>query len=127
MRGLALLASAGLLALLLAGRGAVAAGPEPVEFREGDLTLKGLLYRPDGNGPFPAVVGMHNCGGLVNASGTVATRYGDWAQQLVKAGFVVLFPDSYGSRGLGNQCANRNQSVRPDRERIADATAARRW
>src|ERR1700704_732887 len=117
MRGLALLASAALLALLLAGHGAMAAGPEPVEFRDGDLTLKGLLYRPDGAGPFPAVVGMHNCGGLVNTSGTVATRYRDWAQQLVKAGFVVLFPDSFGSRGLGNQCANRSQTVRNDRER----------
>jgi dienelactone hydrolase len=127
MRGLALLASAALLAVLLAGHGAVAAGPEPVEFRDGEFTLKGLLYRPDGAGPFPAVVAMHNCGGLDNASGTVAARYRDWAQQLVKAGFVVLFPDSYGSRGLGNQCANRNQSVRAERERVADATAARRW
>jgi dienelactone hydrolase len=105
----------------------VAAGPEPVEFHDGEFTLKGLLYRPDGAGPFPAVVAMHNCGGLVNASGTVAARYRDWAQQLVKAGFLVLFPDSYGSRGLGNQCANRNQSVRAERERVADATAARRW
>jgi dienelactone hydrolase len=127
MRGLALLASAGLLALLLAGRIAMAAGPEPVEFRDGDLTLKGFLYRPDGPGPFPAVVAMHNCGGLVNASGTIATRYRDWALQLVKAGFVVFFPDSYGSRGLANQCAARNQPVRADRERVADATAARRW
>ena len=127
MRGLALLASAALLALLLAGRGAAAAGPEPVEFRDGDLTLKAMLYRPEGNWPFPAVVAMHNCGGLVNASGTVATRYRDWGQQLVKAGFVVLFPDSYGSRGLGNQCADRTQTVRADRERVADATAARRW
>ena len=91
----------------------MAAGPDPVEIRDGDLTLKGLLYRPDGNGPFPAVVAMHNCGGLVNSSGTIAARYRDWAQQLVKSGFVVLFPDSYGSRGLGNQCANRNQTVRP--------------
>jgi dienelactone hydrolase len=127
MRGLASLASAGLLALLLAGRVAMAAGPEPVEFRDGDLAIKGFLYRPDGPGPFPAVVAMHNCGGLVNASGTIATRYRDWALQLVKAGFVVLFPDSYGSRGLGNQCAVRNQPVRTDRERVADATAARRW
>jgi dienelactone hydrolase len=127
MRGLALLASAALLAFLLAGHGAMAANPESVELRDGETTLKGLLYRPDGNGPFPAVVALHNCGGLVNASGAVAARYHDWAQQLVKAGFVVLFPDSYGSRGLGNQCANRNQSVRAERERVADATAARRW
>jgi dienelactone hydrolase len=127
MRGLALRASAALLALMLAGPAAMAAGPEAVEIRDGELSLKGLLYRPDGNGPFPAVVAMHNCAGLVNTSGTIATRYRDWAQQLVKAGFVVLFPDSYGSRGLGNQCANRNQTVRNDRERVADATAARHW
>jgi dienelactone hydrolase len=127
MRGHVLLASAALLALLLAGRGGAATGPEPVEIRDGDLTLKAVLFRPDGNGPFPAVVAMHSCGGLVNASGMMATRYRDWAQQLVKAGFVVLFPDSYGSRGLGNQCANRNQTIRSDHERVADATAARHW
>jgi dienelactone hydrolase len=127
MRGLALRASAALLALMLAGPVAMAAGPDPVEIRDGDLALKGLMFRPDGNGPFPAVVGMHNCAGLVNSSGTIATRYRDWAQQLVKAGFVVLFPDSYGSRGLGNQCANRNQSVRADHERVTDATVARHW
>jgi dienelactone hydrolase len=127
MRGLALRASAALLALMLAGPAAVAAGPDPVEIRDGDLALKGLMFRPDGNGPFPAVVAMHNCGGLVNSSGTITTRYRDWAQQLVKAGFVVLYPDSYGSRGLGNQCANRNQTVRADRERVTDATAARHW
>jgi len=127
MRGLALLVPAALLALSLAGGSAMAAEPQPVEFHEGDLTLKGILYRPDGNGPFPAVVAMHNCGGLVNSSGTIATRYRDWAQQLVKAGFVVLYPDSYGSRGLANQCDNRNQTIRNDRERVADATAARHW
>src|SRR5262249_61591193 len=74
MRGLALRASAALLALMLAGPAAMAAGPDPVEIRDGDLTLKGLLYRPDGNGPFPAVVAMHNCGGLVNTSGTIRAR-----------------------------------------------------
>jgi dienelactone hydrolase len=127
MRGLALRASAALLALVLADHGVMAAGPEPVEIHDGELTLKAILYRPDGNGPFPAIVAMHNCGGLVNSSGAVATRYRDWGQQLAKAGFVVLFPDSYGTRGLGNQCANRNQSVRSDRERVADAAAARHW
>ena len=109
------------------GRAAMAAGPETVEFREGDLTLKGMLFRPEGNGPFPAVVAMHNCAGLTNASGTIRTRYRDWAQQLVRMGFVVLFPDSYGPRGLGIQCGDRNQTIRSDHERVADAAAARRW
>ena len=116
------------LSPMLPGAVAVAAAPETVEFREGDLALKGVLFRPEGNGPFPAVVAMHNCAGLTNpSSGTIRTRYRDWAQQLVKMGFVVLFPDSYGPRGLGSQCGDRNQTIRSDHERVADALAARRW
>jgi dienelactone hydrolase len=116
-----------LLAVILSSAAALAAGPDTVELREGDLTLKGVLFRPEGNGPFPAVVAMHNCAGLMNPSGVMRTRYRDWAQQLVKMGFVVLFPDSYGPRGLGSQCGDRNQAIRSDHERVADAAAARRW
>jgi dienelactone hydrolase len=115
------------LALLLAGGVARAGGPEPVEFRDGDVTLKAVVYRPEGAGPFPAVIAMHDCSGLTNVSGTIASKYRDWAQLLVRDGFVVLFPESYGSRGLGNQCTARNRPVRPDRERVADANASRRW
>jgi dienelactone hydrolase len=115
-----------LLALMLPCA-AMAAGPETVEFREADLTLKGVLFRPEGNGPFPAVIAMHSCAGLMGTLGTMRTRYRDWAQQLVKMGFVVLFPDSYAPRGLGSECGDRNQAIRPDHERVADALAARRW
>jgi dienelactone hydrolase len=125
--GLASCASAIVMALLLAGSGAIAGGPEPVEFHDGDLTLKATIYRPEGTGPFPAIIGLHDCDGLMNAAGTVAIKYRDWAQLLVKDGFIVLFPDSYGSRGLGNQCASRVRPVRIDHERVADANASRHW
>ena len=118
---------AAILLAMLPGAAALAAGPETVELREGDVSLKGVLFRPDGNGPFPAVVAMHSCAGLMNTSGTIRTRYRDWAQQLVKMGFVVLFPDSYGPRGLGDECGDRDQTIRSDHERVADALAARRW
>jgi dienelactone hydrolase len=101
--------------------------PEPIEIPQGDGVLKGVVFRPEGAGPFPAVVGLHSCAGLFDRGGAVATRYRDWAQHLTKAGFVVLYPDSYGSRGLGSQCRVRNRAVRTDRERVADANAARRW
>jgi dienelactone hydrolase len=120
-------AAAALLAFLVTGTNAVAAGPDPVEFRNGDITLKGTIYRPDGAGPFPAVIGLHDCAGLTNQAGSVASKYREWAQLLVKDGFIVLFPESYSSRGLGNQCTTRVRSVRVDRERVADADAARRW
>jgi len=116
-----------MLALLLAGGIAKAGSPETIEFRDGDVALKALVYRPEGPGPFPAIVGMHDCSGLTNTAGVVASKYREWAQLLVKNGFVVLFPESYGSRGIGNQCTSRNRPVRADRERVADANAARRW
>ncbi|HEY2134586.1 MAG TPA: dienelactone hydrolase family protein [Xanthobacteraceae bacterium] len=106
---------------------APAVAPEPIEIAQGEGVLKAVVFRPEGAGPFPAVVGMHGCAGLLDRSGTVAIRYRDWAQHLTKAGFVVLYPDSYGSRGLGSQCAVRSRAVRTDRERVADANAARRW
>src|SRR6202023_3053708 len=86
-----------------------------------------LLFRPEGAGPFPTVVALHGCDGLMTRKGVLGTRSRDWAEHLVAAGFVVLFPDSFGSRGLGSQCTVRRRTVRSNRERVADANAARRW
>jgi len=106
---------------------ATAPAPEPVEIPHGDMTLKAVLYRPDGSGPFPVVVGLHGCEGLDDGAGEVNPTYHEWAQHLVKAGFAVLYPDSYGSRGLGSQCNVRNRPSRVQSERVADANAARHW
>ena len=84
-------------------RTAAAAGaPENVQLARPDGTLHAMLYRPDGEGPFPAVVALHGCAGL--GKNGIAERYRDWAERLANIGFVVLFPDSFGSRGLGPQC-----------------------
>ncbi len=121
-----------ILAALALAAGIAAAAPAPVAPTPVDIpldkgTLKSVLFRPDGPGPFPAVVALHDCSGLTTRKGAFGSRYRAWAEQLVKAGFVVLFPDSFGSRGLGSQCANRRRTVRSDRERVDDANAARRW
>jgi dienelactone hydrolase len=126
------LALAALLALaaslvIEAATAPAAAAAEPVEIAQDNGVLKAVLFKPDGAGPFPAVVGLHGCDGLVRRNSAIASRYRDWAQHLVQAGFAVLYPDSYGSRGLGPQCAVRQRPVRTDREQVADANAARRW
>jgi len=124
---LAIVVSVALAAgVAFAASAAAAPAPETIDIPRDDGALKAVVFRPDGAGPFPAVVGMHGCAGLFS-NGGVAPRYRDWAQHLTKAGFVVLYPDSYGSRGLGSQCTVRNGAVRTDRERVADANAARRW
>ena len=73
------------------------------------------------------VVALHGCSGLSGRSGPVSTRYRDWGERLSEAGFAVLYPDSFGSRGLASQCTVRGSSVRTARERVADAVAARHW
>ncbi|HZR63211.1 MAG TPA: dienelactone hydrolase family protein [Xanthobacteraceae bacterium] len=112
-------------AALLWASQAVAA--EQVDIPDGSLTLHATLYRPTGPGPFPAVVALHDCGGLTQRPNTLSQLYGAWAQHLVAHGFAVLFPDSFGSRGLGPQCRVRQSKARSSRERIADADAARHW
>lgn len=125
--GLAVVRALAVTIALLALTRAAAAAPELVEIPEGSTRLKSYLYRPAGDGPFPAVVALHGCAGLAGRSGPVAGRYRDWGERLAAAGFVVLFPDSFGSRGLPSQCSVRERSVRTARERVADAVAARRW
>lgn len=100
---------------------------EQVDIADGSLTLHATLYRPSGPGPFPAVVALHDCGGLTQRPNTLSQLYGSWAQHLVAGGFAVLFPDSFGSRGLGPQCRVHQSKARSSRERIADAEAARHW
>ena len=101
---------------------------ETVEFGDGEYRLHAELYRPSGAGPFPTVVAMHGCNGLMDPSGKIRAQYADWSEKLTAQGMAVMFPDSYGSRGLGSsQCRVRNRTVRPFRERVADAQAARSW
>jgi dienelactone hydrolase len=115
------------MALVAATPARAAGAAEEVEVPQGEVTLKALLFRPEGAGPFPAVVALHGCGGLTNRSGQLGTRYRDWGERLSSAGYVVLFPDSFGARGIGSQCTVRERRVRSSRERVVDANAARRW
>ncbi len=101
--------------------------PRQVEIPAPNLNLRAQLYRPDGAGPFPTVIALHSCGGLGSHSEAVAPRYRDWAEQLLKAGYAVLLPDSYGSRELGPQCRVKERRVLARRERVADIVATRRW
>lgn len=115
----------GLLAMVAAVARAGAA--EPVEIPQGEVTLHGVLFRPEGAGPFPGVVALHGCESLIRRSGKLAPIFDAWGQRLAAAGLAVVFPDSFGSRGLRTQCRVRERKVRSERERVADANATRRW
>ena len=70
------------------------------KIKSGDfVTLTGKLTKPQGDGPFPAVVLMHGCRGIVKVND-------DWADRLASWGYVALEVDSLGPRGLADICAN---------------------
>ena len=101
--------------------------PQAVEIPSGSAVLHAQLFKPEGNGPFPVVIALHGCGGLSGHSEPVQVRYRDWADELLKDGKAVLFPDSYGSRELGPQCRVRERRITARRERVGDILAARQW
>jgi len=88
--------------------GTVAAGPE----------LSGWLYRPKGEGPFPAIVLAHPCNGL-------SGHTHGWGQLLAKWGYITLAPDSFGPRGEKSVCG-RGLAV-SGQMRVADVAGAMDW
>jgi dienelactone hydrolase len=101
--------------------------PQQVDIPTSQGVLHAELYKPDGSGPFPTVIALHGCGGLGGHSESVLPRYRDWAERLLTVGHAVLLPDSYGSRGIGPQCRERERKVRARRERVEDVVATRQW
>lgn len=93
---------------------------------EGKGKFAGMVLRPEGKGPFPVVVAMHGCGGLLNSKGEVAARERDWAERLVAAGYAVLLTDSFNPRGYRQICTVSSRQIAP-RDRAVDAAAAAQW
>jgi dienelactone hydrolase len=87
--------------------------------------LHGLLIKPEGSGPFPAVVALHGCGGLFDKQGNLKARESAWGQLLTSNGYAVLFPDSFGPRGVSSDCEGAR--VRAWAERSFDAYGALRY
>jgi dienelactone hydrolase len=88
-----------LLVMLLLG-GCATAKPGltiPTAARNGAVEqIPAALHKPEGAGPFPAVVIMHDCSGLGPTSSGAPER---WAKELLARGYVVIIPDSFSSRG----------------------------
>lgn len=75
------------------------------------VTLYAGVYRPKGEGPFPAVIVLHGCGGH-------DYNHQAWAERFLSWGYVAVVVDSFGSRGHGSLC-KRTDLVTPA-DRITD-------
>jgi dienelactone hydrolase len=84
-----------LLATACAAPGSEVASTAPADHVA--LSIPIDVQRPQGAGPFPAVVMLHDCSGLGPHSSGGPRR---WAKVLVEAGYVVVIPDSFTTRGF---------------------------
>jgi dienelactone hydrolase len=128
----------------LAAAHAIAALPSPerVTFDSIDVDASGapvridaLLYRPQRAAPvrgFPAVIALHGCGGMYSiARGRemeLSPHNLAWAEELVADGYVVLFPDSFRSRGWQEVCTIKQgeRTIGIPKRRL-DALGALAW
>ena len=78
--------------------------------------IQGYLAKPDGAGPFPAVVVLHGCAGMHD------TTKQKLADDLVAWGYVVLFVDSFATRGIDHACTS--SAFRTGLKRTSDAYGA---
>lgn len=60
-------------------------------------SLEMAIYKPDGAGPFPALVLVHTCGGL-------RPEIQDWTKNALSRGYVAFVIDSLGPRGVKSVC-----------------------
>ena len=109
MAGIAMARVMGLLAVVV---GLCLAGCQPNSARvpiataEPGDSFDSWLGKPEGDGPFPAVVLAHGCSGTERKTPhqTVWRGLNSHAALLNRNGYVTLFVDSFGSRGITDGC-----------------------
>ena len=77
--------------------------------------ITAALYRPQGAGPFPAIVLAHSCAG-------VGPHTEIWGRRLAEWGYVVIAPDSFGPRGVTSVCGKG--TIVSGTARVADIAGA---
>ncbi|MCB1581796.1 MAG: hypothetical protein R3E90_07530 [Marinicella sp.] len=104
----------------------------PSPFDELDLDLEAMIWQPDGDGPFPAIIMMHGSGGLYYKTDPlcedddrscwgIAGKFRYWGKQLSQSNrfglpqkFLVIAPDSHTPRGYDHHgVANIDPIDRP--------------
>src|SRR6187549_3310054 len=84
------------LAVIAATAGVAGAAEQTVSYKSGTETVSGLLVTPEGNGPFPAVIVIHEWWGL-------DAWVKDQARALAKEGYAALAVDLYRGKVTASQ------------------------
>jgi dienelactone hydrolase len=121
MRAFVRLLATATIAAVIAGCGSVTT--VPVKFMNATPTspqeITAVMVRPDGAGPFPAVVQLHGCAGVE------ATSY-RWARWFADHGYVAVIVDSFTARAGRPDCKTGPDEP-PVTARLDDAFGALRY
>jgi dienelactone hydrolase len=80
-------------------------------------SISNVTFKPKGDGPFPAVVIVHTCGGVKDA------HVADHVREFLARNYVVLVQDSFGPRGK-RDCGINNSQAPISLVGVGDAYAA---
>ncbi|GLH75133.1 dienelactone hydrolase [Bradyrhizobium sp. SSBR45G] len=121
---------------------ASAGQPDTVYFpsADGSTDLAAYLFKPQGNGPFPAVIMLHGRGGPYSSNvnsgctlvsrtapaspcnaGTLSKRHMMWGSYWAERGYLALLPDSFGPRGKAHGFG-RHTHDDPERDDVNERT-----
>lgn len=124
---------AAIIAYLLAATSVPTASAEVVQIFAPHLgenkTLRAHLFVPEKSSDTPrsAAIMLHGCGGI-GAKGQLNPRHAMWKDWLVERGFVVVFPESFSSRGVREICTQKfDARTIKQRDRVRDVIATREW
>jgi dienelactone hydrolase len=75
----------------------------------------------------PAAILLHGCGGI-GAKGELNPRHTMWKDWLVERGFIVVYPESFSSRGYAQVCTQKfaDRSIKQS-DRVDDVLATKKW
>ena len=102
--------------------------PQKVTFVNAQgITLLGWLFKPDGNGPYPAVVMMPGCLSAYSfgdSNREINSTYREWGDRLVNAGYVALLIDSFTTpNAVQSRCESGSAGMSEVNDRPHDAYA----
>jgi dienelactone hydrolase len=111
-------------ALLLSALAVTTSCARPISFESATPNhpdrVEGRLTRPEGAGPFPALVLLHGCQG-------VSPQVNAWARWLADRGYVAFVVDSFGPRKEPADCKSDGKPDAPATARFDDAIGALKY
>ena len=108
------------------------ARPTKVMFRSGELDLRMFIYKPAGDGPFPAMIWNHGSEGITN----LENPYERLAAFYVENGYAVFFPERHGHghaagkpwadyvKAGADRAAQNQRAIEVQEQEVADVLAA---